>query len=533
MDSIIDFSLLSPIGDYEYFTLSENTANDLSIDFIIENLTSTNSERSILKKILMKMPICKSVILYRQAIYKDLKNTPEICEELCEIFKEMQFYSSEKSRNIDNKSSIWDFIGRLKELENYCLSVIKIKKILSGHFFQSEGMKKFSNFIDMIYNDSGFHELSEDIGSLGEDVSSIKSMTLGVNFNSDFYPDEVGIISMNEYFFHEQGVLERFISFHKKRNPSDKNLNSFAMVTHPHKGLVSESPLMNNLANIVERMLPDVTQKLKHILKKYTNTSGLALSKLSDEFLFYERFIKLEHHISECGNPCCMAEFSNNDTQLSDFYNIKLAICRIKGSINHKIVCNELTFAKEKNIMVLTGANRGGKTIFTQGIGLAFLLFQHGVFVPCSGGKMRICDGIYTHFPADENATVSLGRLGEEAQRLSEICKTATSESLLLFNESFTTTSHTESIYIATDVLKYLCCLGARVCFNTHIHELAENADKLYLSDKSVCGAVSVVMGCENGERSYKIFYKKPDSKSYAYDIAKKYGITFEQLCKL
>jgi len=241
----------------------------------------------------------------------------------------------------------------------------------------------------------------------------------------------------------------------------------------------------------------------------------------------------LEHHISECGNPCCMAEFSNNDTQLSDFYNIKLAICRIKGSINHKIVYNELTFAKEKNIMVLTGANRGGKTIFTQGIGLAFLLFQHGVFVPCSGGKMRICDGIYTHFPADENATVSLGRLGEEAQRLSEICKTATSESLLLFNESFTTTSHTESIYIATDVLKYLCCLGARVCFNTHIHELAENADKLSLSDKSVCGAVSVVMGCENGERSYKIFYKKPDSKSYAYDIAKKYGITFEQLCKL
>ena len=187
MDSIIDFSLLSPIGEYEYFTLSEYTSNDLSIDFIIENITSTSSERSILKKILMKIPICQSVIQYRQAIYKDLKNTPEICEELYEIFKEMQFYSSEKSRNIDNKSSIWDFISRLKELENYCLSVIKIKKILSGHSFQSEGMKKFSNFIDMIYNDSGFYELSEDIKSLGEDMSSIKSMTLGVNFNSDFF----------------------------------------------------------------------------------------------------------------------------------------------------------------------------------------------------------------------------------------------------------------------------------------------------------------------------------------------------------
>lgn len=533
MDSIRNFSLLSPAGEYEYFTLSENTANDLSVDFIIENVTSTNSERNILKNILMKMPVCKSVIQYRQAIYNDLKNVPEICGELCEIFSEMQFYSSEKPRNIDNRSSIWDLVGRLKEVENYCLSVTKIKKILSDHSFRSEGMKKFSNFIDTIYNDSGFHELSEDIKRLGDDVSSIKSMTLGVNFNSDFYPDEVGIISMNEYFFREQGILERFIGFHKKRNSSDKDLNSFAMVTHPHKGSVSESPLMNNLSNIVERMLPDVTQKLKRILKKYTDMSGMALSKLSDEFLFYERFIKLERRILESGDPSCMVEFSDDDTEISDFYNVKLEICRINGTIDHKVVCNELTFTNEKNIMILTGANRGGKTIFTQGIGIAFLFFQHGIFVPCSGGRMRICDGIYTHFPADENATVSLGRLGQEAQRLSEICTTATSESLLLFNESFATTSHSESIYIATDVLKYLCCLGARTCFNTHIHELAENADKLSLSEGAVCRAVSVVMGCENGERSYKISYKKPDSKSYAHDIADKYGITFEQLCKL
>lgn len=533
MDNIGTFSLLSPVGEYEYFTLNENTANDLSMDFIIENLTSTSSEQNVLKKILMKMPINKPVIQYRQAIYQDLKNVPEICENLCEIFKEMQFYSSGKTRSVDNKSSIWDLISRLKELENYCLSMIKIRKILSGHSFQSEGMKQFSTFINTIYNDSGFHELSEDINGLGEDVSSIKSMTLGVNFNSDFYPDEVGIISMNEYYFREQGVLERFIGFHKKQNPSDKNLNSYSMVTHPHKGSINESPLMNNLANIVERMLPDVTQKLKRILKKYTDTSGLSLARLADEFLFYERFINLELNISKQGNPCCMPEFSDNDTRLSDFYNVKLAICRIKGTVDHNIVCNELEFTNEKNIMILTGPNRGGKTIFTQGIGLAFLLFQHGVFVPCSKGEMLICDGIYTHFPADENATVSLGRLGEESQRLSEICKTATSKSLLLFNESFATTSHTESIYIATDVLKYLCCLGARVCFNTHIHELAENADKFSSSNQSVCRAVSVVMGCENGERSYKISYKKPDSKSYAHDIAYKYGITFEQLCKI
>ncbi len=532
MDNIGTFSLLSPTGEHGYFMLSENTANDLSLDFIVENLTSAVSEQNILRKMLMKMPISKTVIRYRQAVYRDLQNSFEICEELCDIFKEMQFYSAVKTKSIDNRSSILDFISRLKELENYCLSIIKIKKILNDCSFQSEGMKKFSTFIEAIYSDSGFHELSEDIKNLGEDVSSIKSMTLGVNFNSDFFPDEVGIISMNEYYFREQGILKKFIGFHKKRNPADKNLNSYSMLTHSYKGSVSENPLMNNLANIVERMLPDITHKLKRILKKYTDTSGLLLSKLADEFLFYERFIKMANNISNHGNPCCMPDFSDDNTLISDFYNVKLAVCRIKGMIDHDIVCNELEFTNEKNIMILTGPNRGGKTIFTQGIGLAFLLFQQGVFVPCSRGKMRICNGIYTHFPADENATVSLGRLGEEAQRLSEICKTADSESLILFNESFATTSHTESLYIATDILKYLCCLGSRTCFNTHMHELAENADKLSLSDRSICGAVSVVMGCENGDRSYKIFYKKPDSRSYAHDIACKYGITFEQLCE-
>ena len=125
--------------------------------------------------------------------------------------------------------------------------------------------------------------------------------------------------------------------------------------------------------------------------------------------------------------------------------------------------------------------------------------------------------------------TMALGRLGEEAQRFKEICVRATPKSLLLFNESFATTSHTESLYIATDALRYICCLGTRTCFNTHMHELADNSEELSNSEKAVCKAVSVVMGCE-GEDSYKIFFKKPDGRSYAHRIAQKYGITFEQL---
>lgn len=531
MENHRNFSLLAPEGSNGYFSINEGTANDLSINFLVENLTVGDEEQRIIRRLLLDMPIDKEIIQYRQAVYKDLKLVPEMCKQLLEVFDEMKFYTGDRGRTVDGKSSVWELVHRLKELENYSSSIIRMKELTTGNTFRSEGMKRFVGYIDEIYSSSGFHELSQDMERLGADMSAIKSMTLGVNFNSEFYPEEVGILSLNEYRFTEQSILEQFIRTHRKRNPEDTDLKGFSMITHSQKS-ADESPLMNNLASIIERMLPSVTTKLKRALKRYTDISGLALMQLADEFLFYVRFMELEEKLMNAGLPCSMLPSSEENTLVEDFYNVKLAICRLKGMIANDIVCNQLEFAPAKNVLILTGPNRGGKTIFTQGIGLAFLLFQHGVFAPCSSGQMRICDGIYTHFPADENRTVSLGRLGEEAERFRQICQRATAESLLLFNESFATTSHTESLYIAKDVLKYLCCLGARTCFNTHMHELAEHAEELCMESKAVCGAVSVVMGSGDNKRSYKIRYEKPDSKSYAHDIACQYGITFEQLCK-
>lgn len=526
------FSLLEPEGEHVYFTLNARTAHDLGVDFIAQHAAGQN-EQHILQSILLRMPADTEVIRYRQAVYQDLKAFPELCTSFYEIFDRMRFFSMDapKLRNAD----IWELLDYFKALENYTASVTAIKEALEGKRFRSEGMQAFCRMMDTIHSDSGFHALAEDIAGLAEDVSVVRSMTIGVNFDSEFRPAEVGIISLNEYAFTEQGLLEKFIRFHKKREPSDKLLTSFVTIPHKEsdtlKADTGSTLMMKTLTSVIEEMLPDMISRLRRILKKYTNTSGTALTRLADEFLFYLRMIGLERRLTEAGMPCCMPACSESGTELTDFYNLRLALCRLAGIVEHEIVCNTLSFAPKQEILILTGPNRGGKTIFTQGIGLAFLLFQSGVFAPCRTGQIRICDGIYTHFPADENLTVSLGRLGEEAERFSEICCTATPQSLLLFNESFSTTSHSESLYIAADVLKYLCCLGARTCFNTHMHELAAHAAQL-APEYASGGAVSVVMGKRDGSDAYKIAYGNPDGKSYAREIASQYGITFEQLCQ-
>jgi len=526
-----NFSLLHPTGFEQYVTLEENTINVLSLDFIIENMTNNADERKALRELMIQMPVSREVIEYRRSIYRDLQQSPELCETFSEICKEMEFYGLSGKIVHQQGSTLWDFLCRLKDLENYCGSIIKLKECLEKYSFKSDAMKQLKSYIDGIYQDSGFHELTADVEDMCKEIASIKSMTLGVNLDGNLYPVAAGIISLNEYTIEEQGVMKRYLSFMKRNHR--KQGNYLAMLTHSTKIDNDEYQLRNNLTRLVERLTPRMLHSIRATLGKYVDISGMAFMQLADEFLFYKRFLELERKLRSIGMPCGMPGFRGNgsqDTELKDFYNLKLAICKYNGTIDRDIVCNDILWKQDEAILILTGPNRGGKTIFTQGMGLAFYLFQQGVFTTCSGGSMRICDNIFTHFPVDENQTISLGRLGEEAERFSAICKKATDRSLLLFNESFATTSHTESLYIARDALKYLCKLGAYTCFNTHMHELAEHPEVLSDFQGARTKAVSLVMETDAGERSYKIAYKKPDMTSRARDIAYQYGITFEQL---
>ena len=188
-------------------------------------------------------------------------------------------------------------------------------------------------------------------------------------------------------------------------------------------------------------------------------------------------------------------------------YDLKLAVRKLDGG-KIDVVSNNFEFSNENGIYIMTGPNRGGKTTFTQTVGILFLLAQNGIYVPAEACSISPCDNIFTHFPADENKTVDLGRLGEESRRISEIFSAATGNSLLLFNESLATTSFTEGLYIA---------------------KLAADLEPINSLDGDLKVA-SLITGVHEGRRSFKVYIAPPEGISYARDIARKYGVTFEQL---
>ena len=155
-----------------------------------------------------------------------------------------------------------------------------------------------------------------------------------------------------------------------------------------------------------------------------------------------------------------------------------------------------------------------------------FVLAQGGIFVPASSFGYKPVDCIYTHFPADEDKTMDLGRLGEECVRFREIYSECTSDSLLLLNETFSTTSFEEGFYIARDSVRALVSKKVRTIYNTHMHKLAAEAQEL----DSGAGVSSLIMKSDNGKRSFKVEVASPEGLSYARDIAEKYGVTYEML---
>ena len=124
------------------------------------------------------------------------------------------------------------------------------------------------------------------------------------------------------------------------------------------------------------------------------------------------------------------------------------------------------------------------------------MLFQAGCFVPAEVALLSTVDQIFTHFSSVETDSDS-GRLEEEMIRLKQIMQQVSGNSLLLMNESFSSTNAREGAIIAEEFLKALSIIGTRVVFVTHLYEIAKRIDKINAETQGKTRLVSMVAGVE------------------------------------
>jgi len=275
---------------------------------------------------------------------------------------------------------------------------------------------------------------------------------------------------------------------------------SFAIADRDEAGFRALEELRDRGLNLAANA---ARQSVDHILSFF--------SLLRAELGLYVATLNLYAQLTGTGQPTCMPDPSAAGfakLQASGLYDPCLAL-KIQG-----VVGNDLN-ANDKTLIIVTGANQGGKSTFLRGVGVAQLMMQSGMFVAAQSFAADIRTGVFTHFKREEDVTLEAGKFDEELRRMSQIADQLTPGSTLLFNESFAATNEQEGSEIARQIIRALQEAGIKIFFVTHMYDLAGG---LY-AERAETAAFLRAPRQDEGQRTFRLVEGEPLTTSYGEDL--------------
>ncbi len=362
-------------------------------------------------------------IHYRRHILRDCLKNPAIVRgiytiALGAVAREKKHYfgflstypSTILHRSIDVLAM---FAGMLKKLRN-------IADQYAGQF-SSEGFTAFFAMLAKELDDEYFASVENHLQDLKFDDGVLVSAALGKgNKGSGYLLRKPRDGKAQEK---KQSWLKRLLA---KKPP----VYMIKIAERDEGGARALAELKNRGLNLVANAL---AQSADHILSFF--------SMLRTELAFYVGCLNLYEQLVKKGEPVSFpvpVASGGRKASFTGLYDVCLAL-----TMERRIVGNDIN-ADNKDLVIITGANQGGKSTFLRSIGLAQLMLQCGMFVAAEAFCANTCTGLFTHYKREEDAGMKSGKLDEELSRMSDIADNLKPDSLVLFNESFAATNERE-----------------------------------------------------------------------------------------
>nr|MBQ5811547.1 hypothetical protein [Clostridia bacterium] len=525
-----EFSLLYPTREQKAAheagemrpTVSEETAESLGLSSLISlknsSLTSyftTDTE----------------VIKYRSEIFADMLRVSEISDTFVKVLPilsdiaELRRMSSASERTTDA------YLLSLSEIELYISTVEMLKSGLLPvrEKLLSKSLISLCEYVKTIAESEYYAELNQKLEELTNRVRDIKSITIGVNLDATLSAEKCGVLSINPKPFKSGDTIDKILrmSFANDEYTLLAPLSPFAKGQNDNQKTAMSIAINTAIGDVFRSSV----RSWKKIVQSYVLDNTSFLMEVMPEIEFAVAATRLMERLRDRGLPLCAPVVygkEENKFSAKGLYNPAVALAIEEASVE-----NDFAFDKDGQIYILTGPNRGGKSVITCAVGLAAAFCQLGMLVPAREFEMSVAGAIFTHFPTESGDTVDKGRLGEECARLNDIFIECDASSIILLDESLSSTGAYEASYIAAEILLGFSKVGCRTLFATHLHSLAARVGEMNDEAAAFGGAkidTLVAKISDDGTRSFKILRQKPDGKSYAKDIAEKYGLSFEKI---
>ncbi len=470
------------------------------------------------------------VISYRQQMFGDMLDNPELSEVLLRMTPILNDITELRRMGADSAAANDSYLYSITEIELYTslISLMRDGLLPLRDRLHSKAFQSLAERIAILAESDYYKELNEALKALTSRVRDIKSITVGVNLDKQLRPDTAGVLSINNDYFKSGELIDRIVRLDFKKD----DMTCIAPLTPFRKNQTENEQTAMSLAftSAINSVFRSSIRSWKKLVGMYVLENTDFLLRLLPEIEFVTKATELLRALEERGLKLVVPELAPAGERRFSAVGLNNPVVALK--INAPLVTNDITFDKDGMIYVITGPNRGGKSVLTCAVGLAVAMAQLGLPVCADSLVMSPCDSIFTHFPTGSEDTIDKGRLGEECARLNQIFERVTENSIVLLDESLSSTGSYEASYIASEVLSGFSMVGCRAIFSTHLHDLASAVDSINESCVPSGGVKidNLVAAMEAGERSFKIRRARPDGRSYARDIAEKYGLSFEKI---
>ncbi len=428
-------------------------------------------------------------ILYRQAVLNDCMRNTSTVKRLYKLAVGVIGDRKVSHWSAGITHSSWSLLSRSVETLQVFTGTLRTLRGIADQDagkFESEGFKEF------------FTRIREEI--TGEYLMEIEEHLRELNFEDEvFIGARLGKGNRgSNYVLCKPGEHKRWFERVFRTGPRQY---TFRINDQDETAVRKLSEFKNRGVNSVANA---AAQSVEHILN--------FLVMLRTELAFYLGCTNLHEHLTGMGAETCFpVPVAPGERKLScsGLYDVSLAL-----SMKERVVANDIS-ADDKNLVIVTGANKGGKTTFLRSIGLSQIMMHCGMFVPAGSFSANLCTGLYTHFKRKEDVSMESGKLDDELNRMSRIADHLSADSLVLLNEAFAATNVREGSEIARQIVAALSEKRVKVFFVSHLYQFVQDLYEARTNEIIFLRAERK----EDGTRTYKLIEGEPLDTGFGLDL--------------
>ena len=474
-----------------------------------------------MSKVMVSPLVTKDEILYRQKILKDCLENEDFIQNLYRETTKIVVEWDKLGRRATGYSGRSDNAGwavtQIHLTTLFAEGLKKVKQLLKGSLirFNSEGLKNLAKRLNEEFSD----EYERNIEKLLKDVAFYVKESEDKDGAVYVYAPKIVIKGKLGAGLKLKDVKLKNVTSNmiKYRNPK----GTIAKIVEFKNSLTPDS-FSNKMTPVIEKQIVGLEQNTINYIMTFTGEFLDRFSNFFDQLLFQSAFyrgaVNLTHHMKRIGIDYCYPTICENDRLT--FSELKEFVMCMEQRVNAVgNTCN----IQNKMLVIITGANQGGKSTFLRSVGIAQVMMQAGLQVAAESFSSGIFTSLFTHFTRREDSAMNSGRLDEELGRMNSIINHLDKASLVLLNESFATTTEIDGSIIAYDIIKALNEAGVKIITVTHLLSFArkmyaETEEKEKKNEHS-----DITFFCAerklDGVRTYKMIQSVPELTSFGLDL--------------